>query len=561
MPGWTLLLDFVVILAAATLLGIFFERIRLGAVLGAIVAGIAIGPGGLSVVGSTQGVALLAEMGVALLLFSIGLEFSFRRLRRQGRVALIGGTGQIVLTVGVVTAVVSGLGAGFNAALAVGAALCLSSTAVILRTLRERDELDATHGRNALGILLLQDIAVVPLVLLMALLAGKGKVQVSGVEALTTVGTVVLGATVFVAVLLLILPRLMDASAMTANRELPILLAVIVCAGAAWSAHALQLSPALGAFAAGLLLAETAFSEQIRADVAPLKALFVTLFFASVGMLADLRWMGANLGLLVGGTAALVVAKVVVTYLVLRWLKVATIVAFATALTIGQAGEFAFVLGGIARGSGVISEHIFQALTSCAILSLLLTPLMVATAPTVARWMAKRLIPARRLAQEERAQQETRRLSGHIVQIGYGDSGRAAVEKMRELGLEIVVLEINPRFYDLAREHGLRARLGDATQADILQSVSVAAARAVSIAVPDHRATRIILSQVRNLAPKVPTVARSRYSAYADELCAAGADIVVDEERSTGTLLGLHATVAAHEDSKVVSERPDAPAS
>ncbi|MFH1417633.1 MAG: cation:proton antiporter, partial [Planctomycetota bacterium] len=275
MDIWTALLDVLILLFAALALGALCERLGQSAILGYLLAGTLLGPNALDAMPNHRAVSAIAELGVALLLFTIGLEFSWRRLRNLGPIALAGGTLQVVLTGAVAAGICSVLGLGGPASVAVGAMIALSSTACVLRVLAGRAEIDSVHGRNALGILLLQDISLIPLVLIITALGGEGSMAQMGWE----MGRAIGGAAVLIAVFYVLfnyfVPLVLSTEATARSRELTILLAIVTVVGAAWAAHRVGLSPALGAFVAGMLLAGSPFAIQIRADVASLRTLFV----------------------------------------------------------------------------------------------------------------------------------------------------------------------------------------------------------------------------------------------------------------------------------------------
>jgi len=554
MDQWTLVLELVVALGAALTLGLVCERLRISSIVGYLVAGVVVGPG-LGLVRGREEVSLIAEIGVALLLFTIGLEFSVRQLRQLGGRVL----GAAVLSILAIMAVGAAVAFAFRqpatAAVSIGAVLSLGSTAVVLRVLRDRSELDNIHGRRALGVLLVQDIFLVPLVLVVTFLGQTGGsiAQEVGVAFLNT-GLLALVLTAFAS---LVVPRLLDEEAVARNRELPILLAVVTCIGATWAAHELGVSPALGAFVAGMLLAENKFADQMRADVMPLRTLFVTVFFVSIGLLADLQWMGANLGWLLLGTVGVILMKVVVTHLSLRFFLPGIIDSLATAIALAQVGEFSFVLAQIAYANGVLSEGMFQAVVGVSLLTLLVTPFLAGNAPKFARSVAKRLLPLRHLARREKESVEARNIHGHVLLIGFGEAGQAAAEGVARRGQKPFVLDLDPRLVREAEEHGWRAQVGDARSNEMLLHVGAHRSHGVIVTVPDFSVARIIVRQVRLLCPEVPLLVRARYHIHRDELDVAGADVVADEEGLVGEQLAasLCALLPKPEEKKPASKR------
>lgn len=536
--GWNLLIDLMATLAGAFLLGLVMERLRQPAVLGYILAGVILGPGLAGVVRSVDAVRDLSEIGVALLLFSIGLEFSWKQVLRLGRVGIGGGTFQILLTLGATWGIAMAFGLDSNSGIALGAIVALSSTVIVLKVLKERGDLDATHGKAAVGILIFQDLAFVPLVLLLSALGNSLPPPVSVGDLGSTVAQVVIVFISVVILAVLFVPRALRSRAMGRNRELPILLAVIVCMGSAWAAHSIGLSAAIGAFLGGVVLAGSTYADQIRADVGPLRTLFATVFFASVGMLADASWIYPNIGLVLMTTAAIILGKTVLTFASLRMMKVTTIASFAAGFSLAQVGELSFVLLQSASNRNLISANLVQLFTSSSVLSIGICPLLIAAAPSLGRALAKRIVPARKLAKEEGdAREGMQGLEDHVVLVGFGEAGRAAAEALRSLGHEVLVLETDRRLVGAVRDLGCLAQLGDATQADILEDARLLHAKGMVVALSDHRSARIAVSQARRLAPNLPIVVRARYHVFLDEIDAAGSDLTIDEETLVGQKL------------------------
>jgi CPA2 family monovalent cation:H+ antiporter-2 len=536
---WTALLDILILLLAAMLLGALCERLKQSAILGYLLAGTLLGPNALDWMPNHKAVATIAELGVALLLFTIGLEFSWRRLRTIGSIGLGGGTVQVLVTGALTAGVCLTLGLGGRPALAVGAIVALSSTACVLRLLVSRAEIDAVHGRNALGILLLQDIAVVPLVLVVTALGAEG--SASAVQIGWEMGRAVGVAALLVAALLVVLnylvPLLLGARAAARNRDLPILLAIVTAVGAAWVSHKLGLSPALGAFIAGLLLAESPFATQIRADVASVRTLFVTLFFSSIGMLSHPAWMLENWATVAAVVAAIVFGKAILISGVARVFRSSPGHAVATGVCLAQVGEFSFVLAEVARHGQLIDAGLFDLIVAATIVTLFLTPYLVALAPHLSKTVARLSTRGPRVLHplDDAALQPDAELSGHILIVGFGPAGQRIAEAlMHKYKSLLVVVELSAKSADVARTYGLRTYLGDATRAELLEHLRVGAARAVAVTLPDPAGARQVIEQVHALSPETPIVARARYHVYRWELMVAGAPVVVDEEEQVG---------------------------
>ncbi|MFN3165476.1 MAG: cation:proton antiporter [Phycisphaeraceae bacterium] len=551
--SWQVMLDILVLLGAALLLGTVAEQLRQSAILGYLVAGTVVGPAGFGLVTGGENVHVIAELGVAMLLFSIGLEFSFNRLRRLGKIALVGGSSQILITMALGCAVSLLFGLGLKVAVAIGAMLALSSTACVLRLLVDRKTIDSGYGRNSLGILLMQDIAVVPLVLLMTVLASGGSFGESMVMLGTTTGLGVLLIGAFLVVFRYVVPRLFNIKQWAQNRDLPVLLAIVMAIGSALAAYELGISPAMGAFVAGVLLGGSPFAVQIRADVTSLRTLFVTLFFASVGMLGEPAWVLANWPVVGGTVAAIIVGKAMVVALVVRMLGHGSATALASGLCLAQVGEFSFVLAEIGRGD-VFSEYVFDLIVSSTILTLFLTPFLIALAPRLtlggSRLLGRaaaargRPRPGDHAAEPApaRGDDASAQAPAGIFIIGFGPTGQQAADLLSDRYRDLIrVIDLNPRNAKLADLRELSVQVGDATRREVLEHAGIHHAAIVLITLPDANASRTAIHHCRHLAPHADIIARARYHVVRWELQLAGALKVVDEELAVGRNLAKEA--------------------
>jgi CPA2 family monovalent cation:H+ antiporter-2 len=429
------------------------------------------------------------------------------------------------------------------AAFTLGMAFAMSSTAVVLRKLTDRAQIDSPHGRNAIAILLLQDIAVIPVLILTDALALESDASaLAGQIAFRGVLVLLFVAVAWVLAHFL-LPRILTGAALSGNRELPVVVAVCSSIGAAWGAHTLGFSPSLGAFAAGIVLAESPFATQIRADVTPLGAVFVTLFFASVGTAVALPLSPSYLVTVVLLAAAVMLGKALITAVGVRFAQVSLRNALVTGIVVSQVGEFAFVISQTAYRSGVLPEDLFQMAMAISMLTLIATPFAIGAAPSVCAGAFRRL-PARHRAAIEGGHQP--RSWRRVIVIGFGPAGRAVVEGLSAKGVPLVILEMNPVTVAENRMN-LPIELGDATQVEVLHHVGVGASLAVVVTVPDPTACRLIVAAAQRLAPDVPILARLRYHQYRSPLLNAGADRIVDEEELVGSRLAIEAIEIAEE--------------
>lgn len=542
MDLWTILLNVLILLSAAMLLGALMDRLKQSPILGYLIAGTILGPNAFKLMPSPDAVEGISELGVALLLFTIGLEFSWRRLRKMGAIALGGGTLQIIATITITALICMAWDMPPNTAIVIGAIAALSSTACVLRILATRAEIESIHGRNALGILLMQDIAVVPLVLIVAVLGTSGgdptQTTLPILHIAVQLGRAFAIALLMVAALFIILnyivPRLLNTQTIMRNRDLPVLLAMVTAVGAALLSHKLGLSAGLGAFIAGILLAESPFATQVRADVAPLRTLFVTLFFSSIGMLANPIWIYQNAPLVAATVLAIVVGKTVITATVARLFRVPLGPAVATALCLAQVGEFSFVLATSAHQSNLVDDFIFDLLVASTIATLFLTPYLVALAPKLARVVAN--LSLKRDSKNATPNSSSQPIhANHIIIVGFGPAGQRIAESLlKRENTSVFVIEQNTVAAAIARQYGFEALIGDATRAEVLERVHVATASIVAVTLPEPDSARQVIAQVRSLSPKASIVARARYHVYQLELVFAGAHVVIDEEREVG---------------------------
>jgi len=525
---WETLAKLVLLLAVAFVLGVGARRLKQSAIIGYLLAGTILGP----TLFDRQALSDWGELGVSLLLFSIGLEFSFGRLKRLGSRALLGGVLQVTVTLALFALIFSFWNAT-GAAVAWGAMVAVSSTAIVLRLLMDRAEMDSVSGRTALGILLLQDVAVVPLVLALTVMSHGGSAGAVALRIGQTIAAAGGLVAVFYGLFYHLIPRLLMRRELFADRELVLLLAIILSFGSAWAAHSLGLSPALGAFLAGMLLAESPFSSQIRADVGSLRTLFVTLFFTSVGMLADPAWFLANWIAVLVWLTAVFLGKALIIFGIGVILKTSPVYALAAGITLAQIGEFSFVLATEARNGGLIDENIFSLAVAVTILSMFLAPYMVTYARPLARGLVGFFAPSARSGNTEAGEPSSERHGGIFI-VGFGPSSRMVARALMDRGLKPEVIELNPASVKAASAMGLRVHLGDASNTEILAHAGVKGSCVIVVTVPDPRSAKRILQNVHALSPAAGVIVRSRYNISTMDLWELGAAFVVDEENVVG---------------------------
>jgi CPA2 family monovalent cation:H+ antiporter-2 len=524
-----LLRDLVVIVAVAIPVVALMHRLRVPAIVGFLIAGIAIGPGSLGLVESPQAVSALAEIGVVLLLFAVGLELSLSRIVRMGRLVLVGGGLQVGITIALVGGLTLLMGIRAPTAVVVGGLVALSSTAVVLKVYGERGELDSAHGRTVVAILLFQDLCVVPLMLALPLLSGaesglSGAARKAGI-AFVVAAALTLGGRVLV-------PRLLARVVALRMPELFTLTIVAVVLGAAYVTSSVGLSLALGAFLVGLIIAESEYGLQALSDILPFRDAFSGIFFISVGMLLDVRSVLADPLSVFGAALAIVVVKAAVTVGVVRIVGRGWRVSLLSAFALSQVGEFSFVVAGAALPLGLLSSHGYQVFLGASILTMSATPVMIALSE---RWTELVLRNRRQLTMEftTREVRAVKPLTDHVVIVGYGLNGRNLARALRSAGVAYVALEEQGALVRKSRLEHEPVLFGDGTRAEVLERVGVRRARVVVFAIASLADTRRGVAGARHLNPDVHIVARTRYVAEMAELRRLGADEVVPEEFET----------------------------
>ena len=537
-----LIVDLIIIIAAATVGGVLASLLRLPVILGYLVAGLMVGnyiPGWEIDVLRVQNIA---ELGVALLLFTLGIQFSFSKLADVRRVALIGGLVQMLCTIGLGMAVAGLMGFGVEEGVVLGSALALSSTMVALKLLDARGELDALHGRVALGFLLVQDLAVVPLVILIPAMAGEtgaalvGELAVAAGKALLLLGAAYLLGT-------RIVPWLLFRIAAIGSRELFLLAVLSLALGFAAGSFLLGLSLAFGAFLAGLVVSESEFSYQTLAEVLPLREVFATIFFVAMGMLIEPEVLIDDPVRVVIIVAVLVLGELLVTALPVAFLGYSPKTAVLTGLVLAQAGEFSFILARVGVDEEIISNELNSAILMAALISIVLSPLLLQVGPRALSWAASKPLIGRLLAEPVPAAlvDEAKQLRQHVVVCGYGRVGRELVQEVSRRNFRCLVVEQNPYLVDQLKPMDIPYILGDAANPAILNVCGLERARLLAVTVHDPAATQLIIAHAKRINPHLHIVVRGRAQEDHDLLLAAGAAEVIHPEFEAGLEFVRHA--------------------
>ena len=530
-----LTLDLVVIIGAAMGGGIVASYLRLPLILGYLVAGVIVGnyvPGLDLDIELLQGIS---ELGVILLLFGLGIYFSPAKLTAVRRVAIVGGLIQIVLTIALVMAIGEPLGLDTKEAFVLGAAMALSSTAVVVKLLDARGELGAVYGGAAIGILLVQDLAVGPLLVSIPLLEGEGASSVVAELALAVGKTLLLlGGAYLLGTR--IVPWLFPRIAKTGSRELFTLTVLGLAVGMASGSFALGLSLAFGAFLGGLVVSQSEFSHQTLADVLPMRDVFASIFFVSIGLLVDPSVVLEEPTLVLSIAAVLIVGKTIVTAGPVALLGYPVRTAVLVGLALSQAGEFSFIVARVGVDEGIISEDLNSALLMATLISILATPFLLQAGPAVLSWAGAR--PGlRRLLKEPvvaELEDESATSSRHVVICGFGRVGSELVAAVRARNFPCVVIEHDPYLIDKLRQQEVARVYGDATRLEVLEAAGLAKARMLAVTLPDPGAAGLVVRSAKRLNPRIQVVVRGRAQEDHDELLKAGASEVIHPEFEAG---------------------------
>lgn len=521
-----LLRDLLIVFAAALPIVGLFQRWQLPPLLGFMVAGAAIGPHGVGWIEHTEAVQAIAELGLVLLLFVVGLELSLRSLVQLGRSILLAGSGQIVVTAAVGALAAHALGFDATVSLLAGLILVHSSTAIPLKVFGERKELDSLHARITLGIALIQDLSLLPMVLLVRSFAQVQALSWADLAQVVLQSIVALGL-IFAGAWFL-LPRLLAWVVELRSREIFSGTIVLVALGTAWLAAQLGLSLALGAFIAGLVVSESEYSHAVIADVLPFRDTLNSVFFISVGMLVPVgEVLASPLPYLALGGAVLTVKALLAAFFVWVLYRSARIAVLAgTALA--SMSELGFVLLLVALEQGLLSPSLYEQFCGLAVLTMIPLPFLMSALPRAWNLVERRL--GRLPSGTAEASLE---VAPQVVVIGYGLNGENLGRVLQATAIPFVVVELDPRRAQLARERGLRVVFGDATRPAVLAASGVTQAQVVVVAISDAHATRRIVAQVRALNRDVPLIVRTRYVAEIEGLRELGATEVIPEEFET----------------------------
>ncbi|REJ83577.1 MAG: hypothetical protein DWQ44_03185 [Bacteroidetes bacterium] len=515
-----ILQDFVIIMIAAIAVLLLFSRLKLPSVIGFLFTGFIIGPSMTNIVSSTHEIELFAEVGVMLLMFTIGLEFSLETIRRMTFEVLVLGSLQVVITIAAVLTSMLSLGYGLPESMAISFIVSMSSTAIVMKLLHDRGKLRTVHGRIMTGILLFQDFCVILFIIMLPLFASIREIEAFPV--LTQ-----LFKSLFLASLIFVLakyffPKIFDYVCRFRLRETFMLLALSMCFGLGLITGHFGFSLAMGSFVAGMILAESQYLHQIEAEIKSLRTVFISLFFVSIGMLLNLEYVAMNGWWVLAGVVGLIALKFLLIFLILLLMRYPVNISLGAAASLAQIGEFSFLLLTMSSQMNILTDSQFQYFLAITIISMVLTPFIVILGEKIAyhKRFRQKFVHSEKLAEME----------NHIIIAGFGINGMHLARIFKVLGIPYSVIEFNPITVKKYRMSGENIMFGDITHADNLRHLGIEKASMMIVAISDSDSTRKAVELARSMNPSIQIIVRSEYLHEMELLYKKGANEVVSQE-------------------------------
>ncbi len=531
-----LLYDICIIFGLSIAVLLICHRLRVPSIVGFLVTGLVAGPHGLALIQADHEVEILAEIGVILLLFTIGIEFSLKNLLQLKRAVLLGGSLQLGLTLLAAFALAWRFGQAINESLFIGCLAAVSSTAIVMKLLQERDETRTPHGGTALAILIFQDIAIVPMILITPILAGHAGDMGRALLLLLVKGAAMI-AVVFVGAKYIV-PRILSQVLRTRSREIFLLSVLTICLAVVWLMSRFGVSLALGAFLAGLIVSESESSHDALGHISPFRDVFTSFFFVSVGMLLDFHILFQKPLLIAGLTIGVLVAKSIIAGGVTSLLGYPLRTAILAGLTLSQVGEFAMILAQSGIEHGLLSDANYKLFLAVSVVTMAVTPFIISAAPHVAGGILRLPLPRRLVSGlKSIAATQSAAQTNHVIIVGFGVNGRNVAKASRAADIPYVIVEMNPEIVRTERAKGEPIFYGDAMHDAVLHHANIRAARVVVVVISEDAASRRIVATAHALNPTAHIIARTRHLTEVEPLYRVGANEVIPEEFETSVAI------------------------
>lgn len=519
--------DLVVVFGCAAAVVYLFQRLNQSAIVGFIITGALIGPNGFSLITNTESVHRLATVGLMILLFALGLEFSVRKLMETRVAVLVSGPLQMLVTVAAVLAVTRLFGASAQAGMIYGVLIALSSTAIFIKMLAERGEMDSFHGRMGLGIAIFQDLCTIPLMIIIPLMAEEKAI-------LFAVGISLAKAALLIALVILIsryfFPVLLRGILKTHSKELFLIVSIFLFLGTAWASAEVGISLALGSFLAGMVLSGSEYGHHIFAEIRPFRDGLNSLFFISLGMLVNPAFITQNIGLIIAITAAVLFGKSLITMFAVMAGRVPFQPAILTGIALAQIGEFSFVLLQAASGLHIISQGPYQIVLACSVVSMLVAPVFFKASRRLLARYARDWNPGMRINQCMEELRDAKKLKDHVIVCGFGLGGQNIAKVLKANQIPYVIIDLNEQKVRESKKDGEPIVFGDCTSTHTLDLAGIRRARVIVFVISDPFAARLAIQAVRETAPDIVILTRTKYVADMDILWDQGSTEVIAEE-------------------------------
>jgi len=524
MQDYSIIKDIVLILLVSIPIIAIFNRIQLPSIVGFLIAGIILGPSVLKIISNPDQIEVMAEIGVILLLFSVGLEVSLKELLDIKKIVLIGGGLQVAATILLSSIIIYAIGLSVRQSIFFGMLISLSSTVIVLKLLSDKGELDAPHGKFSVAISVFQDLAIVPMFLIVDLLGTSDEVSFGevSIRLLTAFGAVAL--IIFAAKYLS--PHILYRLAKLRMKEIFTVGVILLILGTAYFTHSMGLSFALGAFIAGLIFSESEYSHQIIADTLPLRDAFNSLFFVSIGLLLNLSFVVENPLIVIASSLGVVILKALIVFLIVIFLKYPVRIAVLVGIGLAQVGEFSFILGEYGFRLNLVPPELFNLLISSTIITMILTPFLFKLAPKLAGKSGK-------IDQIKSKEKLIEDVQNHVIIAGFGLNGRNLAHVLKEAGIKYVIIEMNPDTVKKEKLKGENIIYGDIGNCEVLKTALIINAKILVIAISDRSTSRRAVRLAKQLNPNIYVIVRTRFMRDTDELVKLGADMVIPEEFET----------------------------
>ena len=524
MEKYLFIKELVIILSVAIPIIFLFKKLKMPSIIGFLIAGVVIGPYGLKLISSSEQIEMMAEIGIILLMFTIGLEFSLGKLVKMKKLFLYAGTAQVIITVITVTFLFSMLGINLPQAIFFGMLISLSSTAIVLKILVDKNELDAPQGKISVAILIFQDLIIVPMMIMLPILGAKEPLSIYEI-----VGDVFFAFAAVAVILFLarfFIPKILFQIANLRIREVFTIGILLLILGTAYLTESIGLSFSIGAFIAGIILAESDFNHEIVAEILPFKDAFNSLFFISIGLLLNISFLIALPLQLFGLIVGIILVKSAIIIVVVLWLKFPSRIAITTGVGLAQIGEFSFVLAQSGAKFGLISGEYYNAFLAASIFTMIFTPFLISLVPVIFskihfKEKEVEIVPAKL------------KIKDHVVIVGFGSNGRNLAKVLKETGIPYIIIELNPETVAFYKGKGENILYGDVTKREIMTAANVSGANVIVFAMSSPESTKIALRLAKQINPNIFAIVRTRYISEIDELKKIAADEVIPEEFET----------------------------